>query len=50
MDITNRQVNDGAVSATAQTTVNGQGRAVIVGSNAVGNAATFYVSRPNGGN
>lgn len=40
------QTNDGDVSATASTTVAGSGRAVITGANAVGNAATFHVSRP----
>jgi len=45
---TNIQANSGNVSATAQTTVNGANRAVVTGTNAVGNAATFYVSR--GGN
>ncbi len=47
---TNAQTNHGGVSATANTTVNGSGRAVITGSNAVGNAATFYVARPGSGN
>jgi hypothetical protein len=39
------QTNDGDVSATANTSVAGSGRAVITGANAVGNAASFYVSR-----
>ena len=43
---TNVQTNNGAVTATANTTVAGSSRAVITGTNAVGNAATFYVSRP----
>lgn len=43
---TNVQTNNGSVTATANTTVAGSGRAVITGTNAVGNAATFYVSRP----
>lgn len=47
---TNVQNNSGNVSATASTTVSGANRAVITGSNAVGNAATFYVSRPGSGN
>ena len=45
IDATNTQSNSGNVSATAQTTINGTNRAVITGTNAVGNAATFYVSR-----
>lgn len=43
---TNSQTNAGAISAMAQTTVRGSGRAVITGSTAVGNAANFYVARP----
>ena len=46
---TNAQTNDGGVSATASTTVQGSGRAVITGTNAVGNAASFYVSRSGSG-
>jgi hypothetical protein len=46
MDITNSQANSGAVSATATTTIRGTGRSVVSGANAVGNSATFYVSRP----
>lgn len=46
MDITNSQVNSGPVSATATTTIRGGGRSVVTGANAVGNSATFYVSRP----
>jgi hypothetical protein len=46
MDTTNNQVNNGAVSATANTSITGSARAVITGTNATGNAATFYVSRP----
>jgi hypothetical protein len=45
---TNNQTNVGNVSAVANTVVNNQGRAVITGTNAVGNAATFYVARPGG--
>ncbi|GAA0630605.1 holdfast anchor protein HfaD [Brevundimonas kwangchunensis] len=45
MDARNSQTNSGDVSARANTTVNGSSRAVITGANAVGNAATFYVSR-----
>tara|TARA_R110001606_G_scaffold12306_9_gene53346 strand:+ start:4554 stop:5720 length:1167 start_codon:yes stop_codon:yes gene_type:complete len=43
---TNVQTNNGSVTATASTTVVGSARAVITGTNAVGNAATFYVSSP----
>lgn len=43
---TNSQYNEGNVTASATTAVYGQGRAVITGSNAVGNSATFYISRP----
>ncbi len=42
----NSQTNTGEVRATAATTVNGWGRNVVAGSNAVGNTATFYVTRP----
>ena len=48
IDATNNQTNTASVSAMSNTVVNGQGRSVITGSNAVGNAATFYVSRQNG--
>jgi len=47
---TNVQNNSGNVSATANTSVVGANRAVITGVNAVGNSATFYVSRPGSGN
>ena len=46
LNATNNQINDGNVSARANTTISGSNRNVITGSNAVGNAATFYVSRP----
>lgn len=46
MEVRNSQTNEGNVSATANTTVAGSGRAVITGANATGNSATFYVSRP----
>ena len=46
MDVSNTQTNSGTVSATASTTIRGTGRAVATGANAIGNAATFYVSRP----
>jgi len=46
LEARNSQTNSGDVSATASTTVAGSGRAVITGANAVGNSATFHVSRP----
>jgi hypothetical protein len=46
LNATNTQTNDGNVSASANTTISGANRNVITGSSAVGNAATFYVSRP----
>lgn len=46
LNATNNQTNDGNVRANANTTISGTNRNVITGSNAVGNAATFYVSRP----
>lgn len=46
LNATNNQQNDGNVTATANTSVAaGGGRNVITGANAIGNAATFYVSR-----
>ena len=46
LQATNNQTNTGDVSAIANTTVAGSNRSVITGANAVGNAATFFVSRP----
>jgi hypothetical protein len=46
LNATNNQTNDGVVSASANATITGANRNVIIGSNAVGNSATFYVSRP----
>ena len=46
MDVTNAQTNSGNVSATASSTIRGGGRSVVAGANAIGNSATFYVSRP----
>jgi len=40
--------NHGNVSATAVTSIGGQGRAVITGTTATGNTASFYVTRPGG--
>ncbi len=42
----NVQTNSGRVAATAATTIQGGGRSVTTGANAIGNSATFYVSRP----
>ena len=42
------QTNNGNVSATAVTNIGGQGRAVITGTTATGNTASFYVTRPGG--
>jgi len=42
----NTQTNTGGVSAVASTTVAGSSRSVISGASAVGNSASFYVSRP----
>ncbi len=46
MVVNNNQVNSGDVSAQANAHVTGTGRSLVGGANAVGNAATFYVSRP----
>jgi hypothetical protein len=46
LEARNTQTNTGDVSAIANTTVAGSNRSVITGANAVGNAASFYVSRP----
>ena len=46
MDVANDQTNSGSVSATATTTIRNNGRSVVTGTNAIGNSATFYVSRP----
>ena len=45
--MTNSQTNDANVTATTNATI-GAGRAAVVGATAVGNSATFYVSRPGG--
>ena len=47
LEARNSQTNGGDVSAAADTTVAGSTRAVITGANAVGNSASFYVSRPS---
>jgi hypothetical protein len=46
LEAANTQTNSGDVSAVANTTVAGSNRSVITGANAVGNSASFYVSRP----
>ena len=46
IDARNSQTNTANVTATASATTQGSIRAVLAGANAVGNAATFYVSRP----
>lgn len=48
MTVTNSQFNSGNVSAMSTTTINSTGRHVITGTTAVGNAATFYTTRPGG--
>ena len=48
MTVGNEQTNSGNVSATGTTTINGAGRAVVTGVNAVGNTATFYVTGDGG--
>lgn len=42
----NSQTNSGDVTANATTTISASGRAAITGANAVGNSASFYVTRP----
>ena len=46
LEARNTLTNAGDVSAVANTTVAGSNRSVITGANAVGNSASFYVSRP----
>ncbi len=46
LEATNSQANSAAVRASATATIHGSSRAVVAGSHAVGNAATFYVARP----
>ncbi len=46
LEAANSQTNTGDVSAVANTTIAGSNRSVITGANAVGNSASFYVSRP----
>jgi hypothetical protein len=44
--VRNSQTNMGDVRATATTNINGWGRNVVAGANAVGNTASFYVTNP----
>lgn len=44
----NTQTNSGPVSATATTNIPGGTRAVVTGTVATGNSASFYVTRPGG--
>jgi hypothetical protein len=46
MTVSNRQTNTTDVAATVNTTVNYSGRSATAVSNAVGNTANYYVSRP----
>ncbi len=46
IEATNVQTNEGDITAQSSVTVAGSNRAVISGANAVGNSASFYVSRP----
>ena len=39
--------NDGDITATANTAVAGSVRSVISGASAIGNSASFHVSRPS---
>ena len=43
------QVNNGNINAVANTVISGSSRHVISGANAVGNAASFYVTGNGGG-
>ncbi len=46
LNVRNSQTNMGDVRATATTNINGWGRNVVAGANAVGNTASFYVTNP----
>ena len=46
MSVNNRQTNDADVGATGTVTVTGSARSAIGSANAVGNTASYYVSRP----
>lgn len=45
---TNSQTNASSISASATTNLTGTNRAVITGTTATGNSASFYVTRPGG--
>ncbi len=47
VNVNNTQTNSGNVTATTNATVS-SGRTAVVGANAVGNSASFYISRPGG--
>lgn len=46
MSVNNRQTNDADVAATGTVTVTGSARSAIGSAHAVGNTASYYVSRP----
>lgn len=46
MNVNNRQTNDADVAATGTVTVTGSARSAIGSAHAVGNTASYYVSRP----
>lgn len=48
MTVNNSQTNSADIGATTTTTINGQTRSATGVSNAVGNTATYYVSKPSG--
>lgn len=48
LDAYNNQVNSGDVRSNTYTQVSGHGRSITGSSTAVGNTATFYVTRPGG--
>jgi len=48
VNFNNTQVNNGSVTATTNVNIANPGRTAVVGANAVGNTATFYISRPGG--
>jgi len=48
MTVTNSQTNAADVGATSTTTLTGQARSAVGVAHAVGNSATYYVSKPSG--
>lgn len=48
IDVNSRQVNSGDIGSSSTIGVAGSGRSVTGSSTAVGNSATYYVSRPGG--